>query len=250
MTSSSWGIKRLSVHPQLRQLQFCTRQTSSQVSVYNFFFLVLAGSPVRLFSDVDHAYLSTDPTLVIQSAEGGSQILVSYHLGTSTAYDVARCSRCSSSFLTNHEWHSTSTLKCWRTSNKWTALRGTRSRRCRFQIRVYRWGYPNNGGMGPPMTPVSTIPRLRLESMASCELLLIYHRWMFINHLISLLLLLFRTVLHLLLCRNQMIMGQGMWKLQLTAAHLVRNLRTSPLLNHSRNNVLGQFLPMDTIYHI
>ena len=33
------------------------------------------------FSDIDHAYLLTDPTLVIQGAEGGSQIFLPYRLG-------------------------------------------------------------------------------------------------------------------------------------------------------------------------
>ena len=36
---------------------------------------------MTLFSDIDHAYLLTDPTLVIQGAEGGSQIFLPYRLG-------------------------------------------------------------------------------------------------------------------------------------------------------------------------
>ena len=36
---------------------------------------------MTLFSDIDHAYLLTDPTLVIQGAEGVSQIFLPYRLG-------------------------------------------------------------------------------------------------------------------------------------------------------------------------
>ena len=36
---------------------------------------------MTLFSDIDHAYLLTDPTLVIHGAEGGSQIFLPYRLG-------------------------------------------------------------------------------------------------------------------------------------------------------------------------
>ncbi|KAF8806044.1 hypothetical protein BYT27DRAFT_7339296 [Phlegmacium glaucopus] len=84
---------------------------------------------MTLFSAMDHANLLTDPIFVIQGAEGGSQIFLR---DASTTYDVARCSRHLSSFPTNDEWDST----YWR----------------RVQMRIF-----SNGGMRPPMAPVSNL---------------------------------------------------------------------------------------------
>jgi enhancer of polycomb-like protein len=128
------------------------------------FFFVLANSSfiyyrylrhtMTLFSDMDHAYLLTDPTLVIQGAEGGSQIFLPYRLGMLQQPMLRRGAQGAprplqptmNGVVPAHPIAGVATINGHQIKKMPPPNTG-------LQMRI-----PSNGGMRPPMTPVSNLP--------------------------------------------------------------------------------------------
>ena len=108
---------------------------------------------MTLLSDVDHTYLLTDPTLVIPAAEGGSQICLPYRLGMlqqpmlrRDAQGVIRPLQSTmNGIVPAHPIASIATMNGHQIKKMPPPNTG-------LQMRI-----SSNGGMRPPMTPVSNL---------------------------------------------------------------------------------------------
>ena len=130
------------------------------------FFFVLTGSPITcyrhlrhtmtLFSDVDHSYLLTDPTLVIQSAEGAPQMLVPYRLGMLQQPMMRRDAQ----GVLRPFQPATNGIVPVHPNAGVAAMNGAQGHQIKkmplsntgLQMRI-----SSNGGMGPPTTPASNL---------------------------------------------------------------------------------------------
>ena len=104
---------------------------------------------MTLFSDMDHAHLLTDPTLVIQGADGGSQIFLPYRLGMlqqpmlrRDAQGVLRPLQPTINGVLTHPGATMNGHQIKKMPPPNTGL----------QMRI-----SSSGGMRPPMTPVSNL---------------------------------------------------------------------------------------------
>ena len=103
---------------------------------------------MTLFSDVDHAYLLTDPTLVIQGAEGGSQIFLPYRLGMLQQPMMRRDAQ--------------GVFRPLQAMNGIVpagvpAMNGHQIKKIPLPNTGVQMRISSNGGMRPPMTPVSNL---------------------------------------------------------------------------------------------
>ena len=102
------------------------------------------------FSDMDHANLLTDPTLVIQGAEGGSQIILPYRLGMLQQPMIRRDAQ--------------GVLRSFQPTMNGIAIGATMNGPQGHQIKKMppqntglQMRISSNGGMRPPMAPVSNL---------------------------------------------------------------------------------------------
>ena len=127
------------------------------------FFFVLVRSPITryrhlrhtmtLFSDVDHAYLLTDPTLVIQGAEGGSQIFLPYRLGMLQQPMMRRDAQ---GVLRPLQPTMNGIVPAHPIAGA-AALNGHQIKKMSLPNTGLQMRISSNGGMRPPMMPVSNL---------------------------------------------------------------------------------------------
>lgn len=104
---------------------------------------------MTLFSEMDHACLLTDPTLVIQGAEGGQQIVLPYRLGMlpqpmmrRDAQGVLHSFQPTNGIVSGHPMAGV--------TNQGHQIKKMAPPNTGLQMRI-----SSNGGMRPPMAPVS-----------------------------------------------------------------------------------------------